>query len=309
VVATAVGCAAAAERERTERGPCAPPAVVRESWRHDVRGGAFASGVGDAHHSAKDVVVRPGQPATLHGKFAYGSMSKDLEDEWVSLWVGDGGCTAREVHRAITDDDGRVSFEVPGRSAGDYPFWMLVPGDGTSAAGRVWVVAPGTRAVLFDVDGTLTTGDGELMEDLFGGGSPEVMVDASRVARHRQQQGLLVIYVTGRPYLLHAATAAWLENRGFPRGPVMTTDRMRDAVPSTGGVGEFKQRLLGDLRSLGLDIVWAYGNASTDVCAYARAGIGPDRTWMVGGPQQCDGFAPTQGLSSYTAHLRELTSR
>nr|MBA2320394.1 hypothetical protein [Deltaproteobacteria bacterium] len=56
-----------------------------------------------------------------------------------------------------------------------------------------------TSAVLFDIDGTLTTGDGELIEDLLGDGAPHMRPGASAVAQRWANLGYLVVYITGRP--------------------------------------------------------------------------------------------------------------
>lgn len=40
------------------------------------------------------------------------------------------------------------------------------------------------KAVRFDIDGTLTTSDAELVKGLAGGGALAVQTDATNVARH-----------------------------------------------------------------------------------------------------------------------------
>jgi hypothetical protein len=288
------------------RAICPPPVIATAAWRHDRSRlvAAFAP-----RHAASDVVAAPDAPLELRGKLAYGPASKDLEDEEVALWMTDRGCLATEIARGVTDDDGRVAFTVPGRAAGTYQFWIAVLGDGSVAPGAVWVVSPAQRAVVFDVDGTLTTSDGELFEELVGAGPAEMFADAERVARHWADTGHLVVYVTGRPYLLQTSTRAWLDAHGLPPGPLFTPARLRDAVPRQGGVGAYKTGVLRDLLAAGLDIARAYGNASTDVCAYAAAGIAPDRTYIVGvDARRCDPHPPARPLPSYTEHLRELGS-
>jgi hypothetical protein len=309
--ATLAACAGTADRERPASDPyCKPPAITREGWRHSVTGGAFASSLGNPHHAANDVIAAVGEPVRIHGKFAYGGASKDLEDEQVVLYLApEGSCAGREVARAITNDDGRATFALPALPAGIHRFWLGVPGDGSMAAGAVHVITPGRKAVLFDIDGTLTANDGELIEDLAGGGPPDMMTDAPKVARHWAARGYQVLYVSGRVYFLRASTLAWLAARGFPAGPVITTESLGEAMPTTGGVGEFKTRILTGLKKKGLEIIRAYGNADTDVCAYARAGIDPAQSFMVGPPgRACAGYPATRALNSYTDHLRELGS-
>jgi hypothetical protein len=55
-----------------------------------------------------------------------------------------------------------------------------------------------------------------------------------------------------------------------------------DVLPTNSGVGDYKVRYLGSLKAGGLGLDDAFGNATTDVYAYARAGISVARTWIIG---------------------------
>jgi phosphatidate phosphatase PAH1 len=289
--------------------PCSPP-PRREGWAHHVHGGRVASRLGAPHHAAVDVVVPHGRGATIAAKFAYGPGSKDVEDEWVALWREESPCVWREIARARTDDDGRVRFPLAASALptiGRHGFRMVLVGDASLAEASVWVVATGTPAVLFDIDGTLTVDDGELFEDLAGGSAPRMHAGADAVARRWAELGYLPVYVTGRPYFLRGSTGRWLRARDFPDGPLLTVDTMGQTVPSEGGVGRFKHKALAALQHAGLRFARAYGNASTDVCAYFRAGIAPARTHIVGTAHRACGGAPaTRPLPSYVRHLSEL---
>lgn len=58
----------------------------------------------------------------------------------------------------------------------------------------------------------------------------------------------------------------------------------------------------------GLDIRFAYGNATTDVCAYATAGVHPNATHIIGSNAgtACPGFEPTVAVDDYITHLQNL---
>ncbi len=74
-------------------------------------------------------------------------------------------------------------------------------------------------------------------------------------------------------------------------------------------MGAFKAGVLEDLTArVGLRFVAAYGNAPTDICAYAEAGIDPAVTNIVGshGGEACDDGEPTQAVSDYRDHLNDL---
>jgi hypothetical protein len=308
IAAILAGCTSksAPKRPAAPDHPCpTPPGPARESWRHGAPAGVPG-------HAANDVVVATGSATTIEGKFAYGNFSKDLEGETVALWVSDWmTCTPREVARGTTDDDGRVRFDLPAATEpGRRDFWLYAVGDGTFAAGSVWTIPARRSTVLFDIDGTLTTDDGELFDDLIGRGA-EIAPDSNAVAKHWAGRDELIIYVTGRPYLLRASTRRWLDGHRFPFGPLVTTDRMRDVIPTMGGVGEYKTAVLRSLIDAGVVFATAYGNARTDVCAYAAAGIDPARTFIYGATPDdpgCGDHPKPKPLASYTDHLRELIS-
>jgi phosphatidate phosphatase PAH1 len=261
-------------------------------------------------------IVNPGAALAVAGKFAYGVISKDLEDEDVTLFVrlpGADPCGAwREVGTATTDSDGRATVAVDPAlvpEPGHYDFRLVVLGDQTDARGALWVVEPGTAFVLFDVDGTLTIGDAELFEQILLGQNPEMYTSADTVAQTWFDAGYQPLYVTGRPYFLNPATRTWLAQRGFPQGPVRTTDDLQQALPTADGVQTYKREYLrGLMADAGIVIPAAYGNATTDICAYAQAGLDPASTWIIGpnAGGACEGFAATQALADYPSHLPAL---
>ncbi len=293
---------------------CPQPAIgERRPWRHHVGSAATSTLLGEAHHAVSDPVINPGSDAVIDGKFAYGTTSKDLEDEQVTVWLQARPCGPWvPAAAARTDDDGKARFSVPASRlprVGAYPFQAVVNGDLTRAYGTIFVVAPGAPAVVFDIDGTLTTSDLQLAEQLVLGDDPAMRDGANEVARAYARAGFLPIYVSGRPYFLREASRDWLRRHHFPRGVLVTTDTLGQAAPSTSGVGAFKLQRLEELRDgAGVNIRYAYGNASTDVCAYARAGIAPQATYIVGkhGGAHCGGYAPTVPLKSYPSHLPSL---
>jgi phosphatidate phosphatase PAH1 len=310
-VATAAACGATPTRPPPDDAPggqltgCVPDVPVR-GFKDSL-----ANKLGSPRHVADDVIVGVGQPITIEGKFHYGKVGKDLEDEDVTLLVAADACGPwTPVDTRSTDDDGRVRFERVARSAPELTHVQMVAvGDGSRAITTVRVVAPGTRAVLFDVDGTLTQDDGELFEDLTGG-TAEAWPGAADVAHRWHGLGYQVVYITGRPYALREGTRQWLAAKGFPSAPLITVDRWRDAIPSRGKVGEFKRTTISALIASGLVFEAAYGNAATDVCAYAEAGIDPRRTFITGtDPKPCDAYPPPNTLPSYVDHLPTLANQ
>ena len=284
-----------------------PPA---SSFEHR-RSKAIAK-LGRVAHSAQDVMARPGDAVTIPGKFAYGRVSKDLEDETAVVFLDT--CTSYDaLGTAVTDDDGRTAFAVPTDRVpgpGAYNVTQVVRGDASMVHSRLTIAPAGTHLVVFDVDGTLTRGDGELVDEMkneyldelyAGKRPPEAYPDAAALTNAWAAKGYLVVYITGRPYWLAALTRVWLDAQGCAPGHLHTTDRTRDARPTEGGVGEFKLEYLRQLIDAGYALDYVYGNAESDIFAYANAGIAPERTHIIG---EHGGKGGTRALSGgYTEHL------
>ncbi|HET6583427.1 MAG TPA: hypothetical protein VFG69_08265, partial [Nannocystaceae bacterium] len=174
---------------------------------------------------------------------------------------------------------------------GEYALHFVVAGDGTSARASLWVLERGTPIVVFDIDGTLTQSDAEVNRDVLdryfdgmydGDYAPKVYTDGAALADLWFDKGVLPVYLSGRPYWLSDYTRGWLAAESFPHGLVRTTDRHREVVPKVDGVGKFKAATLRRLLDLGLDVQAAYGNAKTDIWAYADVGVPIDRTFIIG---------------------------
>lgn len=281
------------------------PPVEAMAWRHrsnaDVAGSA-------ANHSATDAVVRPGEDALVAGKFTYGVISSDLEDEEVTLWLRSPEGAWQRIGAATTNGDGRASLRVPGALLGEpgrYECQFVVGGDATRAYSDIWVVAPGTPAVVFDIDGTLTPGDSHLVRLAASGRPVSVRPGAPHVVGRWAEAGYLPVFLTGRPYLFNAATRDWLRRHGFAPGPLITPAGLAAALPGHSRVGRFKLDWLRWVQDhVGLDIRAAYGNADSDACAFSHAGLAAATTFIIGAtaPIVCDGLAALQPVPDLVVH-------
>ncbi len=238
-------------------------------------------------HSMQDVIVTPGAAVVIHGKFAYGSISKDLQGEKIRVYLDE--CHGwQSLGEMTTDNDGRVAFTVAdGLPVGVYDVRLEVLGDATLAPGRIWILPQGTRLAVSDIDATLTTSDDELvlavLADIFSGTYvPSAWPAAADLTLALTERAWVVVYLTGRPYWLTEKTREWLSDGGFALGALHTTDSNAAAVPTQGGVGAYKLAYLQGLTAQGFVLDQAYGNATTDIYAYAGAGIAPDQTWIIG---------------------------
>jgi hypothetical protein len=254
--------------------------ALDEKWRH--RRSAVVAALGDANHAGVDLVATPGVEGKLAAKFAYGPASKDLEDEDVLVSIDD--CASWKVHaRSRTDHDGRIAVAAPELAPGVYEVRFQVVGDRTVTASFLWVLPRGTRIVVTDIDATLTTSDAALWRQLREGMAEETTYpNAAELVRAHQAKGHIVVYLTGRPYMLQAHTRRYLAAVGFGAGVVRVTDSTRDVLPTADSVGAYKLANLKALLAAGLEIDFAYGNATTDIAAYLGAGIPADRVWIIG---------------------------
>lgn len=317
----------AARPDRAD-GQCPPPLPLRSSqWKFKhKRTSWFTTPSGNANHRGQDVLVLSGKAQILAAKFAYGTIDKDLEDEWVDIyvmksppcspWVLLGAARTSDGERddppgGFEDEGGLLVYEIPENSRlpeGRYPVLMRVRGDGSTAGLNLWVVKPGTRVVVFDIDGTLTTSDSELGREILEGLQARsyrqnMFEGAVELVTYWSQHGVLPVMLTGRPDMLMQSTRRWLSEMGFPEVVVHTTSELHETLPRSSGVARYKARFLAALLGLDLAILAAYGNASTDIEAYARAGIPPERTFIVGKNAGNEG---TQPVESYPMHLEWL---
>jgi len=309
--------------------PVAFPAPTEtEAWNHLASDQTIA--LGGPNHRGQDVIVQVGNPQVLVAKFGYAFVDKDMTCEDVDIWIqrevpcgtwewmGEArtsdnpddslDCNNFGTTYGIEDDGGRVFFEIPDAQAfpvGRYPVRIVLKGDLSMASFDLVVVAPGTQAIITDVDGTLTTSDNELLTEvalsIFNETYEQQMyVDADTMIRSWYDKGYLVIYMSGRPDLLRRMSERWLEER-FTPGPLHLTDTNAQVVPNNDGVGIYKKEFIAYLRSQGIDLVAAYGNATTDIWAYEQGGVPKAVTWIIG---KHAGEENTNALTgSYTSHL------
>lgn len=274
------------------------PVVAAASWNHPAAAAAAVM-MGEANHRIHDVILAPGQTDSLVAHFAYGLVDKDLEDEAVELWFR--RCPEWESWGTLTTgSDGRTTFAVPGDlPAGEYRVRYVVKGDLTTADGVIAVWPPGTQVVVTDVDGTLTTSDWEMFEDLLGGADAEMYADADDAVVTWLLKGYRIFYLTGRPQVLNRYSRGWLHDNNFPFGPQQFA-QAESIFPTDESVGQYKLDRLSQLAGMGVAWRVAYGNALTDVHAYGDTPIAKQDTYIIGPNAGAEG---TQAITGYTDHL------
>jgi len=266
--------------------------------------------LGSVQHAAADGLTTDGAAVTVAARFEYSELFKALEDEDVVVYYDD--CTGWQqdgVER--TDGEGRISHTFPPLGYGVYDVRYEVVGDATTVPAQLWVLPAGTHLAIYDIDGTLTTSDFELIKQFFyglvaGTYTPVAYPGAAALTRAVEGANEVGVYLTGRPAWLTRPTRAWLEDLQFARGPLFLAPTDADAVPTQAGVGDFKLRTLTALAAQGFLLDWAHGNATTDIYAYLGAGLPGADVWIIGTHAGESGTEAVQG--SWEARAAEVAA-
>jgi hypothetical protein len=280
------------------------------AWSNPILS-AIVTAAGAASHSSQDVLAVHGRPTAVVGKFAYGVLdgllSKDLEGEAIRVWVWD--CTSWvSLGTATTDSDGRIRQPVEvALPVGVFDVRLQVVGDATVTGSTLWNLPVGTHLVVSDIDGTLTTSDGEIFREILDGSHvPVAYPSGPELLAAHGELGHVVVYLTGRPYALTQITRDWLADLDFPLGSLHVVDDILDFIPSDAYVGAFKQAYLEELKAAGFVIDLAYGNATTDITAYLGAGLPPEKVWIIGENAGMEGTVAV--ADSWAARTAEVSA-
>ena len=215
---------------------------------------------------------------TFDGKLTYGGSDKDLEDEDVELFAcfADGW---KRIGGARTNDDGRFTLTLRDDQrlpAGMRDVYLSVAGDRSGARMLALVAAAEQRVLVSDVDGTLTESENEYPIALATGTETDVHPHAATALREAAKRGVVPVYISARGDRFTKDTREWLAMHGFPRGPIhlprsIITKPGKDTVA-------FKTAAL--KKVMPFSLVAGFGNRATDVAAYTRAGLAPERIFI-----------------------------
>jgi len=249
------------------------PMGQRSSFRH-LRSGMVAQTSQPRHRGTDLIAVEGDENQTLGGKLAYSHADKDLEDEDVEIFACEQG-SWRSIATARTDGDGRFSATLVGDArlpVGMTDLYARVPGDGSGVSFVGLVLAKGESVVISDVDGTLTASENAIYRTVFLGddiahqpGAPEAL----------RATGKHVIYISSRGDQLTGLTREWLDHHDFPKGPVRHASSMI-TLPGHRTVA-LKTDIIAGLH---VPIDMAIGNRASDIAAYRKAGVAPDRVFI-----------------------------
>lgn len=198
------------------------------------------------------------------------------QGEWISLWAYEevnGVASWIPLGRGQTDPNGGVDFVFAGDSRlplGRWRLWGVIEGDGSCAEGGLFVYPTGTRFIVTDIDGTLTTSDNEFLTQIIDNDYwPKQHNGATAMHRTWAAKGYEQLYITARPSAARLLTREWLRGDEFPFGYIATADSFVFGDPAA----QYKAKIIRDVFAKGFLIDYAYGNAESDFDAYIEVGI------------------------------------
>lgn len=160
--------------------------------------------------------------------------------------------------------------------------------DSSSSGGPVECL----EAIVFDIDETLTISDEEWdMQKADGTYDPVEREAASELVDAYAERGYYIVYLTARSktWVLGGteetspdATHRWLVEHGFPIDDGRSRLIMSDKLVSGDATRVYKANALMDMQAEGLAFEAAYGNAVTDIAAFADAMIPKSVTFIIG---------------------------
>lgn len=147
-------------------------------------------------------------------------------------------------------------------------------------------------AIVTDIDETLTLSDGEFIMQIGDGTyDPIEREGASELIGAYADLGYRIMYLTARSEEIvvlgtdetaREATERWLVEHEFPTDPETTILVLSPNFVVGDSAQEFKAGALMEQQAAGWRFDYAYGNATSDIGAYADAGIDPSVTFIIG---------------------------
>lgn len=153
--------------------------------------------------------------------------------------------------------------------------------------------AAGNDVVVFDIDGTLTTDEG----------TNATHPDAVNAVKAYKAKGYSVVYLTARwKPLQELYTRAWLAWNGFPNQPLYMSSSL---LLTDSAKVKYKTSTLAKIETGAPEVVYAYGDSSSDFTAYANAGVPQTGVWALkrASASTCQSGIWNACLINYTGHL------
>eukprot|EP00127_Corallochytrium_limacisporum_P001772 Clim_evm3s80 gene=Clim_evmTU3s80 len=260
-------------------------------------------------------VAEPGEKRddTFEGIFQY-SLAP-LKDSDVDIYMQPARYMASNkwvrLGMFTTDKSGRIKIPVPERvlqNIGHFRVRAVVRRDNSVASGSLFIVPKGAKFVIYDIDGTLSVGDEEVVQQtvkdtMYVNHDVKLRKGAVSLVQIWASKGYLPLYVSGRAGSFYNLTREWCERHGLPPGVIHHTSNHLPTLPTWFSVGRFKLQFMRNLMAQGYEIYAAYGNTGNDIRAYRDAGIPLERTFIVG-PNQGKRGTQKAGRHNFVEHIR-----
>jgi LNS2 (Lipin/Ned1/Smp2) len=160
-------------------------------------------------------------------------------------------------------------------------------------------------AIVTDIDATLTESDTQWILQLGGGSEPKARAGGSDLINGYADLGYYIVYLTARPEdtkvpalfgkeTAREATDRWLTEHDFPR-PERSVLLLAPTTTFGQATEDYKTGALQDLQSQGYELIYAYGNADTDIGAYEAVGIDKANTYIIGSLAGTESTQPISG--------------
>lgn len=173
------------------------------------------------------------------------------------------------------------------------------------------------RAIVTDIDETLTTADEEFQSQLVDDThDPVARAGATELIDAYFDKGYRVLYLTARwegfssntQKSARQLTVEWLERHGYPLDPERTRVVLSQSFTAGEDTAVYKSDAIASLKAQGWDFRYAYGNATTDIDAYAAAGIAKGSTFIIGEHAGASGSTAVPG-EGWTEHVASHVTR
>lgn len=264
------------------------------------------------HHNGYDEIIKKDESVVIQGKFQYGDLRKDLEDEKILIYhlnLNDKKSEYEYITEVKTNDDGKINYVLDKKlETGFHLFKLIVKGDLSEANVLIHIIdeKSNNKYVVFDIDGTLTVSDKEISKEYYFeianvNYSPKMYENAVNVVNYYYKKGFNILYLTARPYWLSSNSQQWLINKKFPKGILITYPQSGIILGEK--VKNFKYNTLKSLKDKGIDFKFAYGNAKTDIEAYSDLDLKKAQMFIIGENNKDSRVTPVE---DFTTHLKEL---
>lgn len=270
---------------------------------------------GQPSHALHDVITTRNRAVDFLGHVTYGLFERELEGEFVDLYIHDCDEGFSWLARGVTRRDGMVRFVIEEQDVpfhGEYELLMRVVGDGTTAHATLRVLPAQTRLVVLDIDDVLSadrlSGFQDRVAEFFepvglGDYVPEPRAGAAQMTQLRASQGYEMLYLTPRPHELTQATRDWLRDQGFAAGTLWFADEPNTSL--SWNVTPYKRGVLERMIARGYVIDAAYGATPQDIDAYLEAGVDRSGIFSVGDAMPAGAASLGQGYLMHNDGLGE----